>query len=155
MSGHFALTAPVLGRPVPRPVHFGLPGPLLDDFAGFGSLLAHCARTGPVDVFSLAGSELGHLAQPALGQLARGVPARPVPVNLAWPPRLRIPSTRLRLAADRSRFDSDRQVQKQQQFRRAPARRLSSSANPECRRSIELLAPTDRRQAEAPVFRPT
>ena len=93
MSGHFALTAPVLGRPVrpgPRPVHFVLPGPLLDDFAGFGSLLAHCARTGPVDVFSLAGSEPGHLAQPALGQLARAARARPVPVCLPRPPKLRI-----------------------------------------------------------------
>ena len=60
MSGHFALTAPVLGRPVrpePRPVHFALPGPLLDDFAGFGSLLAHRARTGGCEVLS---AELVH-----------------------------------------------------------------------------------------------
>ena len=74
---------------------------------------------------------------------------------LPWPPRLRIPSTSLRLAAERSRFDSDRQVRELQQFRRAPARRLSSPANPEQRRLIELPAQADRRQAEAPVFRPT
>src|SRR6185369_6735737 len=141
VSGYFALAAPGLGRPVlvrSAPVHF-LPGPSLDEFAGVGSLLAHCVRTGPVDAFSQAGPEPGQPVQPAPGQLARALRARPLPVNLAWPPRLRIPSTRLGLAVERSRWpaaeqrsrlDSDRQVRKLQQFLHAPARRLSSSPNP-------------------------
>lgn len=93
MSGHFAKTGPALGgrvRAGPVPVHLAPPGPLLDDFAGFGSLLVHFPRTGPVGAFSRAGPALGHLAPPLQGQLARVVRARPVPVSLAPPPKLRI-----------------------------------------------------------------
>ena len=87
MSGNFARTVPALGglvRARSVPAHFALPGPLLDDFDGAGSLLAHFARTVPVGAFSQAGPVPGHLAQPLLGQLARAVWARPVPVYLPW-----------------------------------------------------------------------
>jgi hypothetical protein len=53
--------------------------------------------------------------------------------------------------ADWLRSDSDRQVEKRQQFRRASARPPQSAAKPECRRLIELLALIDRGQAEAPI----
>ena len=167
--GHFAQTGPVLVHLVragPVPVHFVPPGPLLGDyapaapllgdFARAGSLPAHFARAGRVGAFSWAGPLVEHLAQPVLGQLAqpvdlvRAVQARPVPAHLPRPPKPGIARTRLQPMADGFRSDSDWQVQKRQQFRRAS----QSVANPECRRLIELLASTDRCQAEAPICRP-
>ena len=75
VAGHFAQTGPVLGgrlRAGPVPVHLvAPPGPLLDDFAGAGSLRVHFARTGPVGASSRAGLRRGHPAPPVRAQLAR------------------------------------------------------------------------------------
>lgn len=90
VSGHFAQTGPVLGdRLRAGPVHLAPAGPLLDDFAGAGSLLVHFhfARTGPVDAFSWAGPAPGPLAPTVQERLARVVRARPVPVSLPRPPK--------------------------------------------------------------------
>ena len=179
MSGHFAQTGPVLGGrlragPVPRghpraacPRDPAPPGPLLDDFAGDGSLRVHFARTGPAGAFSRAGPALGPLAPPVQGQLAAGSTRARVSSSAAhawnclnkssvsWLTGLGLALSDFGLPLTGLGLDSDRQVQQPQQFRRAAARPLSSSANPACRRLFELLTSTDRLQAEAPVCRPT
>ena len=109
VAGHFAQTGPLLWRLVragPVPVHFAPAGPLLVDVARTGSLPAHFAWAGRVGAFSWAGPLVGHLAQPVLGHLERAV--RPVPVDLAPPPKLGITCTRHRhrLTADSDRFTS-------------------------------------------------
>src|SRR5215207_8666537 len=76
VAGHFAWTGPMRGgRLRTGPAYPALAGPLLDDFAGAGSLLVHFhfARTGPVAAFSRAAPAAGPLAPPGPEQLARVV----------------------------------------------------------------------------------
>ena len=150
MPEHFAQTGPALGgvvRAGPVPVHFSRDEPFFGDFARAVALTAQL-WTGPEVLLHGPERCSGIFRNLCLGHLERTVQARPVPAHLSRAPKLGI------AIAHYFPF-SDRRIQRRQQFRRWSPRLLGSAAKPQQRRrSLELLASTDRCQAEAPICRP-
>jgi len=148
---HLAETGSVLGhlvRAAPVPVRFPSAAPFFRGFARVVSLPAHFGWAGLGGSFG--GQVLGHFLQPWPGHFARAVleqleqapQARPVPAHPFRRPKPGIGATGPQRVAH-FRSDSD-QVQKRQQFHRAPTRFLPSAAKPERRRLIEWWASIDR-----------
>src|SRR5690242_18404938 len=133
VPGHFAQTCPVLGRLVREGFvseHFAPAELFFGDFARVSSLPAHYGRAGRLGAFAWIGDLLGHFSRPGAGHLEWTVRARPVPAHLSPPPKLAISQTELQMAAHSFPSESDRRVQRLQQFRRRSARSLRSAARP-------------------------